>query len=122
MPRSIFGISRVGPGKWASCIRVLNTTEGQTLSILELDNNEAALSVCTITFHDRDELFLAVGTAKDLQLQETAPFRRSRSPPGHTHVRARARAHTSSSTHATHAFSKTTHHTYRGTRIHARLH
>jgi splicing factor 3B subunit 3 len=69
MPRSIFGISRAGPGKWASCIRVLNTTEGQTLSILELDNNEAALSVCTVTFHDRDELFLAVGTVKDLQLQ-----------------------------------------------------
>jgi len=72
MPRSIFGISRAGPGKWASCIRVLNTTEGQTLSILELDNNEAALSVCTVTFHDRDELFLAVGTVKDLQLQPRA--------------------------------------------------
>ena len=40
MPRSIYGISRAGPGKWASCIRVLNAIEGQTLSILELDNNE----------------------------------------------------------------------------------
>jgi splicing factor 3B subunit 3 len=69
MPRSVYGISRAGVGTWASCIRVLNAVAGETLSILELENNEAAFSICTVKFHDRDELFLAVGTAKDLQLQ-----------------------------------------------------
>ena len=30
---------------------------------------QAAFSICTVKFHDRDELYLAIGTAKDLQLQ-----------------------------------------------------
>ncbi|KAG5179960.1 putative spliceosomal protein sap [Tribonema minus] len=57
-----------GPGKWASCVRLLDPAQGTTLECLELGNNEAALSVCPVTFHSRGgEVFIAAGTAKDLQ-------------------------------------------------------
>jgi hypothetical protein len=40
-----------------------------TTDVLELDNNEAALSVCLVTFASRPDLgaLLAVGTAQGLQ-------------------------------------------------------
>ena len=56
-------------GKWASCIRVVHPGTGDTLSVLELDGNEAAFSLSTVVFHDRGgEVFLLVGTAKDMTL------------------------------------------------------
>ncbi len=56
-----------GRGKWASCIRLLDVNQNQTLDMLELEENEAAFSLCTCVFHDKDgEVFLIVGTAKDL--------------------------------------------------------
>lgn len=61
---------KAGNAKWASCIRLFDTIESRTLEFVELDNNEAALSVCTCVFHDkRGQNFLIVGTAKDFQLQ-----------------------------------------------------
>ncbi|KAL3920775.1 MAG: hypothetical protein SGPRY_005133, partial [Prymnesium sp.] len=38
------GVPRAQPGKWASCIRVIEPASRQTLSLLELSENEAALS------------------------------------------------------------------------------
>jgi len=66
-----------GNGKWASCIRVLDPTDYRTLNLLELTENEAAYSICTVVFRhsvDSDttastEVYLAVGTAKDLVLK-----------------------------------------------------
>lgn len=56
-------------GKWASCIRMLDTKTGDTLEHVSLGLNEAAVSVTTVAFHDRGgEVFICVGTATDLCL------------------------------------------------------
>jgi len=70
---SLMGTPQAGAGKWASCVRIVSPVEGKTLSITELDDNEAAFSCTLVNFgegRDRkgDELFLAVGTVKDLRL------------------------------------------------------
>lgn len=56
-------------GKWASCVRVVDSGTLETLELLELANNEVAVSVCTVAFHDRGgEVFICVGTVTDLFL------------------------------------------------------
>ena len=56
-------------GKWASCIRIVDGKTGETLELVELSLNEAAVSVTTVAFHDRGgEVFICVGTATDLCL------------------------------------------------------
>ena len=56
-------------GKWASCIRVLDTSNGVTLHRLELQDNQAALSLCTCTFPAHSsEVFVAVGVTTGLLL------------------------------------------------------
>ena len=66
---SSVGVPRAQPGKWASCIRVLDPVSRQTLSVLELPDNEAALSVAMIPLRDRGgETYCFVGTVKDMQL------------------------------------------------------
>jgi splicing factor 3B subunit 3 len=56
-------------GRWGSCIRILQPSTGQTLELLELASNEAALSVCTCRFATHAaETLVIVGTAQDLQL------------------------------------------------------
>jgi hypothetical protein len=44
------GAPQAGPNKWASCIRLVDPVQGETLSLLELDDNEAAFSMCTMRF------------------------------------------------------------------------
>eukprot|EP01087_Luapelamoeba_hula_P013056 TRINITY_DN3708_c0_g1_i1.p1 TRINITY_DN3708_c0_g1~~TRINITY_DN3708_c0_g1_i1.p1 ORF type:complete len:1235 (+),score=206.04 TRINITY_DN3708_c0_g1_i1:98-3802(+) len=67
-----FGWAKPGHSKWASCLRLFDVTSKETIDILELENNEAAFSMCTCTFHDRaGEIFLIVGTVKDLQMLPT---------------------------------------------------
>ena len=56
-------------GKWASCVRVVDPTTLTTLDLVELPDNEAAVSVAPVVFHDRGgEVFLLVGTVKDMLL------------------------------------------------------
>ena len=56
-------------GKWASCIRVLDTSNGVTLHRLELQDNQAASSLCTCTFPAHSsEVFVAVGVTTGLLL------------------------------------------------------
>ncbi|XP_058756401.1 spliceosome-associated protein 130 A [Vicia villosa] len=63
-----YGYPRAESDKWASCIRVLDPRTGNTTCLLELQDNEAAFSVCTVNFHDKEYgTLLAVGTAKGLQ-------------------------------------------------------
>jgi len=75
---SSIGVPRAQPGKWASCLRVVDPLSRQTLSILELGDNEAALSVAMVPVRDRaGETFVMVGTVKDMTLhprQLTAAF------------------------------------------------
>mgnify|MGYP006139375569 CR=1 FL=1 len=66
---SVVGVPRGGLGKWASCVRVLDPTSKQTLSLLELPDNEAAMSVAIVPFRERaGESIVIVGTAKDMTL------------------------------------------------------
>mmetsp|Transcript_25467 Transcript_25467/g.37560 ORF Transcript_25467/g.37560 Transcript_25467/m.37560 type:complete len:1258 (-) Transcript_25467:112-3885(-) len=56
-------------GHWASCIRIMDPVSGNALELLELTDNEAAFSICTCVFsHISEEMFIVVGTAKDMTL------------------------------------------------------
>ncbi|QCE05754.1 spliceosome-associated protein 130 A [Vigna unguiculata] len=63
-----YGYPKAESDKWVSCIRVLDPRTGNTTCLLELQENEAAFSICTVNFHDKEYgTLLAVGTAKGLQ-------------------------------------------------------
>jgi hypothetical protein len=65
-----FGCPYGNEDQWGSCIRLARaTTSGlETLSVLHLDNNEAALCMCLVSFDTLSgQQMLAVGTAKDLK-------------------------------------------------------
>ncbi|KAG0170726.1 Splicing factor 3B subunit 3 [Apophysomyces sp. BC1034] len=70
-----FGHVRNVPGKWASCIRLIEPFQGETLHQIELEENEAAFSVAMVQFRtnvhsvDSQEQFVVVGTGKDVVLQ-----------------------------------------------------
>lgn len=67
---SLIGAPPAGDGKWASCIRLYDVYQNQTLQLLELEDNEAAVCMCTCVFHEKvDEVFVVVGTAKDSRLK-----------------------------------------------------
>jgi len=70
----IFGTIKPGSktGRWGSAIHVVDTLNNKTLDVVELPGNEAALSICTCVFHDRDgEVYIIVGTAKDWMIDES---------------------------------------------------
>lgn len=82
LPDAMYGGPKPGAGQWASCVRLVDLIGSQTDHALELENNEAAISLTTCTFRDHSgEVFVCVGTAKDLEL---APRRVSRG--GFIHV------------------------------------
>ncbi|KAG2730115.1 hypothetical protein I3843_01G272800 [Carya illinoinensis] len=63
-----YGYPKAESDKWVSCIRVLDPKTASTTCLLELQENEAAFSICTVNFHDKEYgTLLAVGTAKGLQ-------------------------------------------------------
>lgn len=64
---AFMGVPQAGAGKWASCIRIVNPADGTTLFLQELADNEAAFSLCTVVMKD-EQLYLAVGTCRDLNL------------------------------------------------------
>ncbi|RKO91294.1 splicing factor 3B subunit 3-like protein [Blyttiomyces helicus] len=69
LPVEQFGLPKAEPGKWGSCIRVVNPFAGETTTLIELDDNEAAFSIATCVFHGNPgETFVVVGTAKDVVL------------------------------------------------------
>lgn len=65
----LLGLARGHPGQWASCIRLVDPSSLSTLHCLELDNNEAALSVAIAGFESSPELgaLICIGTAKGLK-------------------------------------------------------
>lgn len=62
-----FGYPR-GKGHWASCIHIIDPiTEKRVLQQVDLDENEAAVSIATVSFASQeDEVFLVVGTGQDM--------------------------------------------------------
>ncbi|RSH89543.1 pre-mRNA-splicing factor rse1 [Saitozyma podzolica] len=69
LPPNEFGRIRAPAGKWASLIRVLDPLSNESLSVLELDENEAAFSM-SICYFERmgGEPTLVVGTAVEATL------------------------------------------------------
>ncbi|TFY66687.1 hypothetical protein EVG20_g4405 [Dentipellis fragilis] len=66
LPPEQFGRPKAPAGTWASCIRIIDPVEGKTVSVVHLDNNEAAFSLAILPFAARNnELHLVVGTAQD---------------------------------------------------------
>lgn len=65
----LYGYPR-GDNHWASCIQVIDPIEQKTvLETIELENNEAVLSVTVCSFSSQeDEAFLVVGTGQDMKV------------------------------------------------------
>ena len=63
-----FGAPRGAVGQWASCVRIVDPRTLETTSVLELDDNEAALCMALVSFTSATEegTLLAVGTAQGL--------------------------------------------------------
>lgn len=69
LPESTFGAPKAGPGMWASCIRVLEPISGQTVQQINLEQNEAAVSICLVRFAVQpDSVMCLIGVAKDYHL------------------------------------------------------
>jgi len=69
LDESFVGVPRAASGNWASCIRVVDARNGNSLYLLELEDNEAAFSMCFCQFSSLpQEIFLIVGTAVNYQL------------------------------------------------------
>ncbi|KAI8905226.1 CPSF A subunit region-domain-containing protein [Gorgonomyces haynaldii] len=61
-----FGYKRAPVGSWASCLRLLSI-DGQTHDLIELQDNEAFVSICKATFNQYPrEVFYCVGSVKSL--------------------------------------------------------
>eukprot|EP00992_Anisonema_acinus_P013135 TRINITY_DN8566_c0_g1_i3.p1 TRINITY_DN8566_c0_g1~~TRINITY_DN8566_c0_g1_i3.p1 ORF type:complete len:1206 (+),score=374.60 TRINITY_DN8566_c0_g1_i3:30-3647(+) len=68
LPERDYGTIKAPEGTWASYIRIYDPHENITHDMIELEDNQAAISLCTCVFHDtRGEPYLIVGTVKDLR-------------------------------------------------------
>lgn len=58
------------PGRWGSCVRLVDPAEGcRTLDCVEMNRNEAALCCASVRFHSRGgESLLAVGTVTGMTM------------------------------------------------------
>lgn len=67
LPPEEFGYPRA-QGHWASCIHVVDPVNAkEVLQQINLEDNEAAVSIATVSFSSQDdESFLVVGTGKDM--------------------------------------------------------
>lgn len=67
LPPTEFGYPH-GTGHWASCIQIVDPISAkEVVFTLDLEENEAAVSVAAVPFTSQDdETFLVVGTAKDM--------------------------------------------------------
>lgn len=42
LPETVFGSPKAGAGMWASCLRIMHPSQGRTLDLIQLTQNEAA--------------------------------------------------------------------------------
>lgn len=69
LPDEIFGRPKAPAGTWGSSIRIIDPIEAKTVSVVHLEDNEAAFSLAVVPFSARSgELHLVVGTAADTLL------------------------------------------------------
>ncbi|KAG8834707.1 pre-mRNA-splicing factor rse1 [Serendipita sp. 399] len=65
----VFGNLHASEGIWASCIRIVDPVNSQSVAVYPLDANEAAFSIAVVPFSARNgETLLVVGTAVDVHL------------------------------------------------------
>jgi hypothetical protein len=65
----LFGHVRRSRGHWASLVRTVTPLSGTSEFVQEFEDNEAAFSLCLVTFHSQpNEVYLVVGSAKDVVL------------------------------------------------------
>ena len=63
------GYPRAPEGRWASCIRILSPKDLSTISLMEFEENEVAVSCALVSFASRPgQSFVVIGTAKDMTL------------------------------------------------------
>ena len=68
---SVYGAPRSEEGEWASCIRLVDCKEGKTLQLIDLEDNEAAFSCCSVQFASRPgEWFVARRTPLSASTQD----------------------------------------------------
>lgn len=67
LPPEEFGYPRA-QGHWASCIQIIDPiTTKSALQQIDLEDNEAAVSIAAVSFASQDdETFLVIGTGKDI--------------------------------------------------------
>lgn len=67
LPPEDFGYPK-GRNHWASCIQVIDPiTDKKVIHTIDLENNEAAVSIAAVPFASQDgETFIVVGTGKDI--------------------------------------------------------
>ncbi|KTG45726.1 hypothetical protein cypCar_00003649, partial [Cyprinus carpio] len=69
LPEAIFGAPKAGSGQWASLVRMINPIQGNTLDLVQLEQNEAAFSVAVCRFSNGgDDWYVLVGVARDMIL------------------------------------------------------
>lgn len=69
LPEDTFSAPKAGYGMWASQLRIMEPTTGQTLYKVPLEQNEAIMSMTLVKFNqDVSKVYLAVGVVKDMQL------------------------------------------------------
>jgi len=68
LDESFIGVPKAQSGKWGSCIRIMDPTNGYTCCEIELEDNEAAFRMCLCRFARTQELYLIVGTVKDYEM------------------------------------------------------
>ena len=44
LPPEQFGLPRAEPGMWGSCVRLINPVSMESVTVVDLDDNEAAFS------------------------------------------------------------------------------
>ncbi|KAJ3118747.1 Splicing factor 3B subunit 3 [Phlyctochytrium bullatum] len=66
LPPAQFGLPRAEAGNWASCVRLINPLTGDTLSLHDLEDNNAAFCAQVVTFPATapGETFVIVGGAR----------------------------------------------------------
>ncbi|KAI9176173.1 pre-mRNA-splicing factor rse1 [Blastocladiella emersonii ATCC 22665] len=71
-PEARFGQIKAHRGKWASCIRILNPVDGNTVQVVQLDPDVYALSAAVVQFASApNDTFLVVGTTTGLVYPRT---------------------------------------------------
>lgn len=69
----MYGLPKTGQGHWASCIRVIDPIQKETLFRVDLDEDEGALCGAIVHFQSKgDDLYLCVGTGKGVSFDPPA--------------------------------------------------